>query len=176
MMVRESRFSSGKRQFVSRLVVASAIFVVVVVPTQAQRQNPLSIKARPLFQGLAATTSSLPLLVEVSNTGVDTEGEVTLSNGQSTTRYPITLPSGSKKRFIAYPDSSYEPPLLRLETRSGSAETRGVPSPNEGFGDRVAVMITDTPGFLYRIRRSIKPFAQTPPSWSASRYQQMVAR
>ncbi|MGI8924617.1 MAG: hypothetical protein ACR2HJ_11385 [Fimbriimonadales bacterium] len=84
----------------------------------------LSISVRPVFEGLAAIEGALPLSIEVANRGAGTAGRVVVKWESSSNSYPVDLPRGSRKRFMAYAPmaSVYSEPSVLLETGEGDLE------------------------------------------------------
>lgn len=94
-------------------------------PVPAQKSNdPLSIGVQSVFFGGNNTPlDTVPVIVTVENTGPGTAGFVTASNDMFLTRYPVELPNGSKKSFVAYvPNKGYASMKFVLQTNRGTEE------------------------------------------------------
>jgi hypothetical protein len=88
---------------------------------QPKSNDPLSIGVQSAFFGGNSTPSGIiPVIVTVENTGPGTAGAVIASNDQFITTYPVELPNGSKKSFVAYvPGGSYTAIKFELRTSRG---------------------------------------------------------
>lgn len=114
----------------------------------------LAIACAPVFPGVPAT-ESYPLLVEVENKGPDAHGEVALSGPNLVLHYPIDLPRGSDKRFIAYPEMpSGESLKIDLNTDQGRIHQTFLDNADYSAVRRI-LTITDNEGeshFLHGVR------------------------
>src|SRR5688572_7970666 len=59
------------------------------------------VDAKPVFQS-SWTWVGAPLAIDIENKGADARGHILSSDNGTTTRYPIELPTGSKKRIVTY--------------------------------------------------------------------------
>src|SRR5271166_2737892 len=91
----------------------------------SQAAPRLTINPTPVFG--VNTSPDAGLTIEVDNYGPDARGTVTIMSSGGSTVYPIELPRGAHKRFIAYPltatQTSYEPVSCDLDTDRGSVHS-----------------------------------------------------
>jgi len=91
------------------------------------------------------------LAIDVENNGQDAKGVVRVSSSGGVSLYPIELPRGAKKHFVAYPmrapEYSYEQIEVLLDTDRGSIQ---VSANNDYTGDQgqLALEISDETGGL----------------------------
>lgn len=105
----------------------------------------LEISYRPVFLAAAQPQFFAPMMIQCANKGRNTKGTFTITAGTQTTRYPIDLPQGSKKQFIAYMPSSYDQVFGILETDIGSTKVK---FPASGGVNNCLVSISDAEGIL----------------------------
>lgn len=88
----------------------------------------LSLQVESVFEGIPSWQGNCPLLITVENKGANASGVVTVDCQGSgmTMRYPIDIPTGSKKQLISYLDSrvSFGGAQVVLSTNRGSAQMR----------------------------------------------------
>lgn len=102
----------------------------------------LSLFARPVFEGLGVSAlGSYPLLVDVANKGPNTRGNVVLTTESLSISYPVELPRGAKKQFIAYVPSAslYREASIALRTTQGNAAFN-IRAPEEQGGEFVCMI------------------------------------
>jgi hypothetical protein len=114
------------------------------------------INIAPVFQS-SGSWPNQPIAIEIENKGPNARGEVIVSDEGDTTRYPVELPTGTKKRLVVYGSGSAYgmPPQYILDTDQGRTElvyTERGSYMYEGGG--VIAMVTDTPGDLGFLRQS----------------------
>ena len=111
----------------------------------------LQIVVKPLFLGMPQAPH-FPVLIDVKNSGPNTRGEVRVGGSDLTTHYPIDIPSGSEKAFIAYVSTTqmFEPLPVVLDTDSGRVSDRL--EPPTGYGGRPILTIESNPGGLGFLR------------------------
>lgn len=83
----------------------------------------LSLVTRNAFEGLGTSRGGLiPLIVTVGNSGANARGEVVLRTNSLVTTFPVDLPTGSKKQFLAYvpEEANYGECWVSLDTDQGS--------------------------------------------------------
>jgi len=84
-----------------------------------------TIQAESLFMGTNSPARVQPFIVTVENKGRDVRGVVNVRTNDFTMDYPIDLPQGSRKRFIAYVNTRYSVEgMVSLRTPNGGAEFR----------------------------------------------------
>lgn len=84
-----------------------------------------TIQAESLFMGTNSPARVQPFIVTVENRGRDVQGIVNVRTTDFTMDYPIDLPQGSRKRFIAYVNTRYAVEgMVSLRTPNGGAEFR----------------------------------------------------
>lgn len=106
----------------------------------------LEISYAPLFLSTTQPANFAPFKIRCENKGKSTKGVFTIDSGQSRTNYPVDLPTGSKKEFIAYlPPQSYEPLYGTLITDIGRARIR---FPEMGYAGNCLVSISNSEGVL----------------------------
>lgn len=81
-----------------------ATAVGLVFASQALAKDDLSIIVYPAFDGEVAIAGTYPTVVELQNDGPSTRGVVHMSSVTGEMDYPVDLPQGSQKRFLAYPE------------------------------------------------------------------------
>jgi len=96
------------------------VFALALLLSCLTHASDLQLSVTPLIIGLPAS-QHYPLLVKVQNIGPSTRGEVVVEGADITTTYPIELPTGSSKAFIAYVcnQDTYEPLNVTLDTNAG---------------------------------------------------------
>src|ERR1700722_3425551 len=81
-------------------------FFLLLLAAAVHADSDLGMAALPLFVGMA-DGDCYPLKVVLTNKGPDAVGEVVVHGTGITLHYPVELPRGTKKAFIAYPFSSF---------------------------------------------------------------------
>jgi hypothetical protein len=100
-----------------RSVIVCVLSLAISLITQLAPAQSVDIKVKPVFDGLPILTNSAGMYVQLENRGGDIEGEVGQdSNFEEGVAYPVSLPSGAKKR-IYYRASSYFSGTVMFRTR-----------------------------------------------------------
>lgn len=106
--------------------------IVTLVATIAHADpDDLDFQVQPLFEGPTLPQTVQPLLVTLGNQGPGARGVVTIRKDGFVMRYPVDLPQGTTKQFIAYTASSeysMTPTQYLLETDQGSLRIQRQPS------------------------------------------------
>ena len=120
-------------------------FVSALFALSAFACADLQLSLKPIFIGVPPS-ASYPLLVEAVNPGPDAKGELSISSPALSLHYPIDLPRGSHKSFIAYPALTLGEPLqILLRTDQGSV--RQIYQDNADLGPQRRILtITDNEG------------------------------
>ena len=112
--------------------LTGAILLAGVVPAFSQA---VLMGVHPVFDGLQPGSGTVPVEVDLANTGESAKGIVRVTAGDYAMTYPIELPQGTKKRLITYPDCGQfasSPLQYDLITNRGhihqTVETSGGPS------------------------------------------------
>ena len=140
-----------------RLVFAGAISVGLAAVAAANPRD-FTINVKPVFQS-AFSWSNAPVVVDVENRGPDAIGQIIASGDRQSTRYPVELPTGSKKRIVTYPSSAAYglPPELLFDT-----DRARIPLPlvNQGSyvygGMTLIALISDNAGDLGFLRQGVE--------------------
>jgi len=106
----------------------------------------LAVSTMPVFIGMS-DGDCFPLRVTVANRGPDAFGQVLIKEMGVSLHYPVELPRGSMKSFIAYPFAStiIDPMEISLETDKGEVAEKWT-NPVGSFVGRQVLTITDNPG------------------------------
>ncbi|MDR3690818.1 MAG: hypothetical protein P4L46_15680 [Fimbriimonas sp.] len=118
-----------------------------------QAADPFQIQIQPAIQGEIPVGASVPLIVDVQNSGPDARGSLRLSTNESEVSYPIELPRGANKRLFAYPHIDYGEVAVWLDTDQGSVRhTYALPGSRDS--GMYVLLIGDGPGELSFIRET----------------------
>ncbi|HEY0866989.1 MAG TPA: hypothetical protein VGE01_06415, partial [Fimbriimonas sp.] len=94
---------------------------LVLLTAATMAAEPLEMDLQPVFDGQSQPNGFMPIAVTVTNRGPGTRGVVSATAGGLTVRYPVDLPSGSKKRITTYPTADYgNQVVFRLQTGRGN--------------------------------------------------------
>ena len=98
--------------------ILSGIVMAAAVAGSAQTSR-ISFKIRPVWAGMT-TANSMPYYADIENVGVDTTGTISEAkdSGGLEIRYPVELPTGSKKRVLIF-STGYGASRFQLRTRVG---------------------------------------------------------
>lgn len=103
-------------------VISTAICFLSVSLAHSVSAQQVSIKVRPVFDGLPVSMNQASMYVELENRGGDLEGEIVQEgNSDEGVSYPVSLPSGSKKRIYYLAPSYFSGTVI---FRSGFREFR----------------------------------------------------
>lgn len=115
------------------------------------------VDAKPVFQGVTTSFGAVPMAVTIENKGPDARGQLVVGTGDDTTRYPIDLPRGSKKRIVTYPSPNpYGGGDLEfiLDTDQGRIKIPMVATGSYSYGgSSLVAMIGETSGELGFLRQ-----------------------
>lgn len=118
----------------------------VIAPFCLGADSDLELSFKPLFAGTTQPEVYAPYLIRCVNKGESTKGVFTFSDENSKTEYPVDLPKGGKKEFIAYlPKAGYEQVTGRLVTDIGTARIK---FPEVSGSANCLLSISDTEGLL----------------------------
>jgi hypothetical protein len=134
-----------------RALSCAAMFLGVAASWAAPRD--LKIEVDPVWIGSPTLGGYSPMRVTVQNTGPNARGHVELQAEGYQMRYPIDLPRGSRKSFIAYVGglSFYEPSVYVLSTDQGTLRYQYQPVSYPTTGMKIA-LLSDSPGAMTFIR------------------------
>ncbi len=113
-------------------------------------QKDFTVNARPIFESVT-TWANAPIAIEIENKGPDARGQILVSGEGVTTRYPIELPTSSKKRIIVYLGGSQfgMSPEFVFDSDQGRFEIPYVSRAVYNYGNANAVaLISDNSGEL----------------------------
>jgi len=120
--------------------------MAALLPAAQAADSDLTLSYQPLFAGTARPELFAPYLIQCENKGENTKGIFTFSDDSFRVHYPIDLPRGSKKQFIAYlPKAGYDSVNGRLVTDIGSARIK---FPEQSGSSNCLLSISDTEGLL----------------------------
>jgi len=131
---------------------ATALLLTTLVAAAAIAAEPLTMSIDPAFEGYQPSLGTLPVAVELTNTGPDARGMVRVSGDNYQMDYPVELPRGSKKRLLTYPSVDYSGLRYYLITNQGTVSkpfNLGGMSPD---GTATALLISDNAGELAFLR------------------------
>lgn len=113
-----------------------------------------SVDAKPVFQS-SWTWVGAPISIEIENKGPDARGQILTSDGSSSTRYPIELPTGSKKRIVTYAGGSQygSPSEYTFDSNQGRFVIPYISKSTYSYGSTAIIaLISDTSGDLGFLR------------------------
>ncbi len=110
---------------------------------------------------------TVPVLVELSNDGPNARGMVRLSAEDFRMDYPVELPRGARKQFIAYPRLGYNGLQASLLTNRGTATLPAWRNGSAVFGGGESMLlIGDSPGEMAFLRSKEQSAGRSGPSVS----------
>lgn len=113
--------------------------------------DPLQIDPRQTFTGPGADSSVMT--VELSNSGPDARGSLTVTSESGQIDYPVELPRGARKQIVTFPGVGYGQIDFSLRTNQGTV-TKTVPAVFLGYENSLAaLLIGDDEGSLAFLRR-----------------------
>ncbi|MBC8064974.1 MAG: hypothetical protein H7Y17_09100 [Chlorobia bacterium] len=131
-----------------------------------------NVNARPIFESTVSWANA-PIAVEIENKGPDARGQLLLSDEGKSTRYPIELPTGSKKSVIVYPTNSPYgmQPELFLSTNQGRFQIPYVPRGSYSYGNTAVVaLISDNAGDLGFLKQTQSASPNAPQNFLSDAY------
>lgn len=137
-----------------RLVFAGLLSAGIAA-TAAANPRDFTISVKPIFES-SFSWANAPVLVDIENRGPDAAGQLVASGEEQSTRYPIELPTGAKKRIVTYPSGSAYglTPELFLDTNRARIQ---LPYANRGSyvygGMNLIALISDNSGELGFLRQ-----------------------
>lgn len=139
----------------------AALGLLPVLATAARAaDSDFTMLVEPVFEGLEFSIKGVPLRISVGNKGQDARGSVVVNARGARMTYPIQLPQGSSKSFIAYvTGGGYESPTITLDTDRGRVSQQF--KPNMGGMTTNVALITDAPGLMSFLRKSDSNSGQT---------------
>ncbi len=129
-----------------------------LIATSVANPRDFVVSAKPVFESSSYWPTS-PISVEIENKGPDAAGQLLLTDNYQSVRYPIELPTGAKKRIIAYPvGSAYGTvPELLLDTDQARFPIPYASKGTYAYGEvSVVALISDNSGelgFLKQVER-----------------------
>lgn len=129
------------------------LLVTLVAAMAHADRDDLSFDVQPLFEGTTRPQTVQPLLVTVANQGANARGAVTIRKDGFVMRYPVELPQGATKQFIAYTtgsEYSVTPTQYLLDTNQGSLRIQRQPSYDPS--GLLAVAVSDVAGVASAFR------------------------
>ena len=147
-----NEFASGQHIGMKLLFLGLAMFGSVASVLADPRD--FKVDASPVFQS-SASWNSMPIHVSIENRGPDARGNLILMDSAGSTRYPVELPTGSKKRITAFPSNSQYgfAPEIWLDTNQGRFEIPFTTKGSYTYGGSTAVLISDDFGELGFLRQ-----------------------
>ncbi len=139
-----------------RLVFAGLLSVGIVAIAAANPRD-FTISVKPIFES-SFSWANAPVAVDIENKGPDAVGQLLATGEEKSTRYPIELPTGAKKRVVAYPSGSAYgmPPELFLDTDQARIQ---IPFLSKGSyvygGMSLVALISDNSGELGFLRQGV---------------------
>lgn len=121
--------------------------------TAAHAADSLSVDLTPTFEGYETSQGPMPLTVDLDNTGPDAVGTLHLGSGSFQMDYPVELPRGSHKRFIAYPNVDWGGVSATLDTNKGRATRQYAPATTGDPSRQVLLLVGDAPGQMTALRQ-----------------------
>lgn len=130
---------------------ALALVLAALAVSVRAADRDFTLDVEPLFLGTSQPMRIQPFAITVENRGSDTNGVVTVTAGDVSTRFPVDLPQGSRKRLTAYLEANYSlRGIATLSTPRGGTEFRF--ESNADSMTRCIVGVTDAPGELGFVR------------------------
>ncbi len=114
----------GKGVSVQKLRVLGLLLIGVLVCAAQATIKGLTISVEPAFDPPLASSQGAPLEITLTNDGEALSGELKVEGDYSSMRYPVELPSGSKKAWIAYVNLEFDDLSVSLITNRGRQSTR----------------------------------------------------
>ncbi|MBS1723362.1 MAG: hypothetical protein JSS66_10460 [Armatimonadetes bacterium] len=138
------------------LVLAALIIGTVTSSFSAD----LTVTYRPVWPGISKSDCFVPLMVTVTNKGLNTVGILNVESRLSRYGVPMELPKGSVKevQVLVARSDPWEEVSLKLKTPVGDVPTQVETAASEEGSTRTVGVISDTEGLLagVRARRSSK--------------------
>lgn len=138
--------------------LACWFFVLVAVWAQtAWGQDPVSVQAQSCFAGMTPR-GTYPVVIALENKGASVDGVLVVQSpsfGQAGRRYlyPVSLPSGTSKRVVVYPQwFPFSSALTVTLAGPGSDRTVTLPTPSRSEEGRQVGLIGDQIGGLAFLR------------------------
>lgn len=136
-----------------RLVFAGLLSVGLAASVFADPRD-FAVNVKPIFESTFSWPNA-PVAVEIENKGPDAVGQILATSEEQSTRYPIELPTGAKKRVITYPSNSAYgmAPELFLDTNQGRFQIPFTAKGSYAYGNTSLIaLISDNAGELSFIR------------------------
>lgn len=137
-----------------RLVFAGLLSVGIVAIAAANPRD-FTISVKPIFES-SFSWANAPVAVDIENKGPDAVGQLLATGEEKSTRYPIELPTGAKKRIVTYPSGSAYglAPELFLDTNRARIQIPFVSRGSYVYGGMSLIaLISDNSGELGFLRQ-----------------------
>lgn len=146
---------------------ATALLFTTLWAAASFAAEPLTMSVDPAFEGYQPSFGTLPVAVELTNTGPDARGIVRISGDSYQMDYPVELPRGSKKRLLTYPSIDYSGLRYTLISDRGSISKSFSLNGASADGATTALLISDNAGELAFLRGGeiAKPKTSNPPGY-----------
>ena len=136
-----------------RALVGLGLFALVAIGYADPRD--FSVDVVPVFESTYSWAGA-PVAVVIENRGPDAVGHLFANDEGEMTRYPVELPTGSKKRIVTYPSSTPfgAVPEFLLDTDQGRVRIPFTTRSEFSYGNMSLVaMVSDTSGELAFLRK-----------------------
>lgn len=136
-----------------RLVFAGLLLSGITAVATANPRD-FNVLVKPIFES-SFSWPNAPVAIEIENKGPDAAGQLLASDENQSTRYPIELPTGSKKRIVTYPSSTPYGmvPELFLDTNQGRFQIPFTSKGSYSYGNMALIaLISDNSGELAFMR------------------------
>jgi hypothetical protein len=115
-------------------------------PALGHAAQNLSMSTVPVFIGMM-DGDCYPILIKLENKGPDARGEVQINQNGVLLHYPVELPRGTTKGFIAYPVSQSTPESMHIDLLTDQGDVKQIFVNPIGFFDgRQILVIGDNSG------------------------------
>lgn len=136
-----------------RLVFAGLLSVGLAASAFADPRD-FAVNVKPIFES-TFTWPNAPVAIEIENKGPNAVGQILSSDEGQSTRYPIELPTGAKKRVVTYPGGSPYGmvPELFLDTNQARFQIPFTAKGSYAYGNTSLIaLISDNSGELSFMR------------------------
>jgi len=131
---------------------ATALLFTTLWAAASFAADPLTMRVDPAFEGYQPSYGTLPVAVDLTNTGPDARGVVRISGDNYQMDYPVELPRGSRKRLLTYPNVDYSGLRYTLISDHGSVSKSFSLNGMSSDGTTTALLISDNAGEMAFLR------------------------
>jgi hypothetical protein len=126
--------------------------ILALACAAAVHAEDIKMDMHPAFDGYLPQFGTIPIAVDLENSGPDAKGMLRVVGSAFYTDYPIELPQGSKKKVFTYPSVGFGDTQFILMTDRGRQLQTYTPEQKWASGQQVVLVISDSPGDLAFLR------------------------